>query len=404
MKELLRGAFVIGRRDFSATVLSKTFLFFLIGPLLPLLFGAIFSGIGVSVANSQERPVVAVVASHDEFARLAAARERLTAAVEANRVVRLARFDPESDLAAQQKRLLSTREPPVQAVLSDPSGRPRLVGSVRPDGNTAGQIRLILADASTGQAPPSLAVTRTQTSFGSRSREQAATGQIGQMILFFLTLLLSTMLLSQMVEEKSNKIIEVVAAAVPIESLFVGKLFAMAGASLLGLIVWGAAGAGVIASLKTGGLATLPLPAVGWPVFLALTATYFAMNYLLFGAVFLTIGAQASTVREVQTLSMPVTFGQILIFAFAATAVGSPGSPTALAAEVFPLSSPLAMVGRAAQQPDVWPHVAAIAWQLLWIALILRLGAALFRKTVLKSGPRMKWWRRDRKATKAIAQ
>jgi ABC-2 type transport system permease protein len=121
------------------------------------------------------------------------------------------------------------------------------------------------------------------------------------------------------------------------------------------------------------------------------------MNYLLFGAVFLTIGAQASTVREVQTLSMPVTFGQILIFAFAATAVGSPNSGTALAAEAFPLSSPLAMVARAAQQPEILPHLAAIAWQILWIAVILRLGAALFRKTVLKSGPRLKWWRRAAK-------
>ena len=397
MTKLLRGAFVIGRRDFSATVLSKTFLFFLLGPLFPLLFGAIFGGIGASVANSRERPVVAVIASPADFARLAAARERLTAAVDPDRVVRLARFDAEPDLAAQQKRLLATRDPPVQAVLSNVAGQPQLVGSVRPEGMTAGQLRLILADSAAGKEPLPLGVTRTQSSSGSLSRDRAATGQIGQMILFFLTLLLSTMLLSQMVEEKSNKIIEVVAAAVPIESLFVGKLFAMAAASLLGLIVWSAAGAGVIASLKAGGLATLPQPATGWPTFLALTATYFAMNYLLFGAVFLTIGAQASTVREVQTLSMPVTFGQILIFAFAATAVGSPNSGTALAAEAFPLSSPLAMVARAAQQPEILPHLAAIAWQILWIAVILRLGAALFRKTVLKSGPRLKWWRRAAK-------
>lgn len=393
MRKLLRGAFVIGRRDFSATVLSKTFLFFLLGPLLPLLFGAIFAGIGATVAQSRERPVVAVIASDADFARLAAARERLTEAIQAEGVVRLAQFDPEPDLAAQRERLLASRDPPVQAVLSDLSSTPRLVGAVRPDGTTAGQLNLILADAAARPAAPrGVAVTSTESSSGSRSRDQAATAQIGQMVLFFLTLLLSTMLLSQMVEEKSNKIIEVVAAAVPIESLFIGKLFAMAAASLLGLIVWTAAGAGVIASLKD--LTTLPQPATGWLVFLVLGAIYFATNYLLYGAVFLTIGAQASTVREVQTLSMPVTFAQIVIFAFAATAVGSPGSPTALAAEVFPLSSPLAMVGRAAQEPAIWPHVAAIAWQLLWIGVILRLGAALFRKTVLKSGPRTRWWRR----------
>ena len=69
------------------------------------------------------------------------------------------------------------------------------------------------------------------------------TGQIGQMLLFFLTLLLVGMLLSQLIEEKSNKIIEVIAAAVPIDAMFLGKLFAMLAASVIGIIVWTAAGA-----------------------------------------------------------------------------------------------------------------------------------------------------------------
>lgn len=394
MRKLLRGAFVIGRRDFSATVLSKTFLFFLLGPLFPLLFGAAFGGIGATVASSREKPVVAVVTSESEFSRLQAARERLAGVIDQQHVVRLVHFAPEPDVAAQTERLLALRDPPIQAVLTGIGGRPQLTGPVGPDGSTASQLKLIIADAaSRPAAPPELDVTRTETSSASLSNDRAVTGQAAQTALFFLTLLLSTMLLSQLVEEKSNKIIEVVAAAVPIESLFVGKLFAMLAASVLGLIVWTAAGAAVIASLKTGGLATLPPPAVGWPAFLILTVVYFAMNYLLLGALFLTIGAQAATVREVQTLSMPVTFGQVLIFGFAATAVGLPDSGLALAAAIFPLSSPLTMIARAAQDGDLWSHALAIAWQGFWVALILRLGAGLFRKTVLKSGPARPWWK-----------
>jgi ABC-2 type transport system permease protein len=117
------------------------------------------------------------------------------------------------------------------------------------------------------------------------------------------------------------------------------------------------------------------------------------MNYLLLGAVFLMIGAQASTAREVQTLSMPVTFMQVLVFGFAATTVGAPETAEAIAAAIFPLSSPMAMLARAAEVPTVWPHLLALAWQALWVALILRFGAMLFRKTVLKSGPRLPWWR-----------
>ena len=92
------------------------------------------------------------------------------------------------------------------------------------------------------------------------------------------------------------------------------------------------------------------------------------MNYLLLGAVFLSIGAQASTVREVQTLSMPVTIGQVVMFGFAATAVGAPNSTAALAAAVFPLSSPLVMIARAAEQPESGRTSLAIAWQVLWVA------------------------------------
>ena len=53
MTRLLRGAFVIARRDFAATVLSKTFLFFLLGPLFPLLFGGVFGG---SARGRERRP------------------------------------------------------------------------------------------------------------------------------------------------------------------------------------------------------------------------------------------------------------------------------------------------------------------------------------------------------------
>ena len=54
---LLRGAFVIARRDFAATVLSKTFLFFLLGPLFPLLLGGVSGGIGASVASADREAV-----------------------------------------------------------------------------------------------------------------------------------------------------------------------------------------------------------------------------------------------------------------------------------------------------------------------------------------------------------
>ena len=71
--------------------------------------------------------------------------------------------------------------------------------------------------------------------------------------MFVLTILLAGMLLSQLIEEKSNKVIEILAAAIPVDAIFVGKLFAMLAISLLGIAVWASVGAAAVASSRPAG-------------------------------------------------------------------------------------------------------------------------------------------------------
>lgn len=385
-RRLFSAAFVIGRRDFTATVFSKAFLFFLLGPLFPLLVGVLFGGIGASVASDAERPLVAVLASPADYARLQVAQEQVARAVD-DSIVRLQLFAPEADRERQRSQLLASGDPAVRAVLEDPFGRPRLTGSVRGDGGIAAQTRLIINQARAGGGSPELTVTRVERSSGSTAAERILIARGGQALLFLLTLLLAGMLLSQLIEEKSNKVIEVLAAAVPVDAIFLGKLFAMLAMSLLGVVVWTAAAIGALALILPDSPLVFPSPAVGWSAFAFLCVLYFAMSYLLIGAAFLGIGAQASTVREVQTLSMPITMGQVVIFAIASAAAGDLNGTPGIGAALFPLSSPFAMVAWAAESEALLPHLLAIAWQGLWVAIILRLASRFFRRSVLKSGP-----------------
>lgn len=395
--KLIRSAFVIARRDFAATVMSKTFLLFLLGPLFPLAVGIGFGGLGDSIKRNVERPVVAIVANPEDYRALEAARELMVPLVVEDTGVVLSRVAPSGDITAQRKALLGQEKPPVLGVLDGGLSEPHFTGAVIADGRTVRQLSFIIDQARRARAGspspsgPPLAVALTQSSSGSLVSARSATAFAGQLVLFTLTLLLAGMLLSQLIEEKSNKAIEVIAAAVPVESIFIGKLFAMLAMAWVGIIVWTAAGAGAIAFYLPGGLSALPAPAVGWSMFIALAVIYFSMSYLLIGSLFLGIGSQASTVREVQTLSMPVTMAQMMIFALAAVGVGNPDSAKAIAGAVFPLSSPFAMIGRAAELPMLLPHVAALAWQMLWVVLILRISARLFRRSVLKSGPAFRW-------------
>jgi len=214
--------------------------------------------------------------------------------------------------------------------------------------------------------------------------------RVAQTAIFMVTVLLATLLLSNLAEEKSNKVIEVLAAAVPLDAVFLGKLIAMLGVSLVGLSLWAGMIAVAYAFVQTlQDWMTMPEvgPAVGWPVFLLLVMVYYAVNYMLLGALFLGIGGQASNIREIQTLSMPVTLLQVFVFLLALSAVGGDGGIAMWAAYILPFSSPLAMVAHAAQYPTLWPHLVALLWQALWIVLIIRISSRLFRLTVLKSAP-----------------
>jgi ABC-2 type transport system permease protein len=400
LPETLRAAFVIARRDFSATVLSKTFFFFLLGPLFPLALGFAFGGIGAQVERNARPPAVAVIASPEEFALLEAARTRLSPLADQLPLVELRRVDAEPDLAAQRLKLLASTAQPAQGVLDGGLDKPHFTGAVRYNSRYVRQVGLYIDEARRmrTQPPvkgPSLGFTPTRSSSGTIALARGITARAGQTLLFVLTILLAGMLLSQLIEEKSNKVIEVLAAAVPVDAIFLGKLFAMLAMSLVGITVWAGCGAIAIAIWAEGGLGGLPPPAVGWTAFLVLVLVYFSMSYLLIGATFLGIGAQASTVREVQTLSMPVTMAQVVLFGFASIGVGKPMSAEAISAAVFPLSSPFAMIARAAEQSALWPHLLALIWQVLWVALILKVAAAIFRRSVLKSGPSRRWpWQR----------
>jgi len=91
-------------------------------------------------------------------------------------------------------------------------------------------------------------------------------------------------------------------------------------------------------------------------------------------------------VREIQLLSLPITLIQVSMFGLGAIAISHPSGWLATFARVFPLSSPYFMAGRAAQSPDLWPHVVALAWQAVWVAIFVAVGVHAFRRGVLQSG------------------
>lgn len=383
MPELLRAAWVIARRDFTAIIFSKAFFFFLLGPIFPLAIGIAAGSIGGQVARDIDRPRFALAMAAPDSAAALKAREALAEQLGEGRIPVL--VATESDTP---ERLLDARQGTrFLGVLTGTLADPQLIGTAAEIERWQGPLGLVVERAREGgiAAPVTLATREVAQSSGSQEQGRLMTAQVGQALLVLLTMLLAGMVLSNLVEEKTNKIIEILAAAVPIDAIFLGKLFAMLAMAMIGIACWaGLAITGL--ALAGNGVPQLPAPATGWPLFLALGIAYFAMAYLLLGSLFLGIGAMATTVREVQTLSMPATMGQLLFFFLASFSVTRLGEPIELVAAIFPFSSPFAMLARAAQQDMLWPHLLALGWQAAWVLLLIRFGARLFRRNVLKSG------------------
>ncbi|PEQ12294.1 ABC transporter permease [Novosphingobium sp. PC22D] len=379
-------ALVVARRDFVAILFSRSFLFFLLGPLFPIVVAGFAGGVGQRVQASADSPRLGVAMRVADVERIAEARATLSDVAgvrlpELRVVARLAPdepYDPKARFA----------EAGVSAILSGTPEHPRLTGPQRWLDAWRGPVSLIAAQAQ-GSGPsayPPVAMTRLATDQGANRSARLKTAQGAQTLLFLLTMLLAGMVLSNLVEEKGNKIIEILAAAIPMDAVFFGKLFAMLGVSFVGIAVWGSVVGAIVASAGSA-LPSLPAPAVGWPMLFVLGVIYFAMAYLLLGSLFLAIGSMASTVREVQTLSMPVTMLQLINFFLASFAMTQPGSAIEWIAILIPFSSPFAMLARAAQDPALLPHLLALGWQVLCVVIFVRMGARLFRKRVMKSGP-----------------
>jgi ABC-2 type transport system permease protein len=383
----LDAAWVVGRRDFVAVIFSKAFIFFLLGPLFPVVIGIMAGSIGATVQRDLDHPVIGVAMPEHQADLMVIARDAL-----ANKMA-----GPVPDFAVLQRlrpgeefdaRAALRHGKGVAAVIGGTLEAPVLTGTPERVNDWRGMVGVIAARAAEAnpQGYPVVKVDQIATSVARERNGQIVTAQAGQVLLFLLTMLLAGMVMSNLVEEKTNKIIEVLAASIPMDALFLGKLIAMLAVSLVGIAVW-SAGYGLLVLVGQKALPVLATPAVGWPMFLALGFMYFAMAYLLLGSMLLTVGGLATTVREVQTLSMPATMLQLIVFFFASFALARPGTWIETAAQAFPISSPYAMLARAAQSPDLTGHVVALAWQSLWVLVMVRFGAQLFRRTVMKSGP-----------------
>jgi len=200
------------------------------------------------------------------------------------------------------------------------------------------------------------------------------------MMMFFLIMTSGQILVRSMLEEKSNRVVEVLMSSCSANQLMAGKVI---GLSLLGLTQMGLwAVIGIAISVKF----AITLISLSSALLLFL---YFIFGYLLFAAVFVAAGAPVSTEQEAQQINSYLVVVLIMPIMFAFTIMQNPNSTLAKVLTFIPFLTPSMMAIRIPiQMPSVFEIVGSLALLIVCSFAAIWFAGKIFRTTILLYGKR----------------
>lgn len=200
------------------------------------------------------------------------------------------------------------------------------------------------------------------------------------MMMFFLIITSGQLLVRSMLEEKSNRVIEVLMSSSPANQLMAGKILGLSALGLTQIGFW--AIIGVVMSLKFS-MTLLPLESA------AILLIYFILGYLFYAAIFVAAGAPLTTEQEAQQVTGYLVMILIIPIMLTIIIVQNPDSTLAKVLSYVPfLTASMMAVRIPIQMPSVIEIISTII--LLGLSCVAAIWAAgkIFRTTILSYGKR----------------
>ena len=200
------------------------------------------------------------------------------------------------------------------------------------------------------------------------------------MMMFILVLTSGQMLVRSMLEEKSNRVVEVLLSSCSSMELMSGKIIGLCGLGLTQMALWGVIG--IALSMKFGALPVTP-------DHLLLIFIYFILGYLFYAALFVAMVELVSTEKVAQLSTNYVTMLSVMPIMFAFAVLQNPNSTFATIMSFIPLTTPTMMALRIPiQMPATWEIVGTIISLTLSSVLMMWVAGKIFRTTILLTGKR----------------
>lgn len=267
--------------------------------------------------------------------------------------------------------------------------------------------------------------TETQEGKESSSGIVYAVSFLAAILIYMSVLLYGVQVMRSVIEEKTNRIVEVMISSVKPIQLMLGKIIGVAGVGLTQFLLWiiltFAISSTVTALVggdkmakeqleqvqkmkqnpdlqkkieKTEMAATVDkvgaaLSNLNIPLILGAFLFYFVGGYLLYSAMFAAVGSAGDNETEAQQFTLPVSLPLIIGFVLAQSIINEPNSGLAFWLSMIPFTSPIVMMVRVASGVPTWELLLSMALLAMGFLLVTWLAARIYRVGILMYGKKV---------------
>jgi ABC-2 type transport system permease protein len=266
--------------------------------------------------------------------------------------------------------------------------------------------RLTAAGFPAGKIDPLLVALPVKD--GGLARIDAKTGQVinepapsgvtailvpfGVVMLMFLVVIVGAIPMMQgVIEEKQQRIAEVLLASVRPFQLMAGKLLGMTAISLTLIAIYGSGGLWM-AHRSTFDISSYVTPSLmGW------FALFQILAVLMFGSMYIAVGACCTDMKEAQSLLLPINLLIMLPLMLVVDVIQHPNGPMAKWASFFPTAAPMLTIARIAASPSIplWDKVVPALITFVTTVLFVWAAGRIFRVGLMASqgswGAMLRW-------------
>ena len=249
-------------------------------------------------------------------------------------------------------------------------------------------------------------------------------GMVCGIVIYFIIILFASQVLRGVLEEKSNRIVEVLISSVRPTQLLLGKIVGIALVGLTQLVIWIALSGAILLGVQlaapdlfssdavetiaetpgvnmpdTASLESAPnifemiqnYFAVSFGTIIFCFVFFFVVGYLIYSTLYAATGSVVDNESDSQQYTMPITIPLILAIVFVPNISMNPDGALAFWLSMIPLTSPIAMMVRLPSGVQAWELLLSMGLALGFLIFSIWFAAKIYRIGVLNYGNKPSW-------------